>query len=132
MRVGEQQSSTSHLSSSSSVSLSVINQQPNNSNAPDVLVVPNNSSSGNAEGANIGTVHSSAVTVGQVLDASNEVSANVTVETSHANLGTSRSLKNQHKSGHQQIVNLGVPHDVLLGRWRLTLDLFGRVFVDDV
>ncbi len=25
-----------------------------------------------------------------------------------------------------------VPHDVLLGRWRLTLDLFGRVFVDDV
>ena len=25
-----------------------------------------------------------------------------------------------------------VPHDVLLGRWRLTLDLFGRVFCDDV
>ena len=25
-----------------------------------------------------------------------------------------------------------VPHDILLGRWRLTLDLFGRVFVDDV
>lgn len=25
-----------------------------------------------------------------------------------------------------------VPHDVLLGRWRLVLDLFGRVFVDDV
>ena len=25
-----------------------------------------------------------------------------------------------------------VSHDVLLGRWRLTLDLFGRVFCDDV
>ena len=30
------------------------------------------------------------------------------------------------------MVQLGIPHDVLLGRWRLTLDLFGRVFVDDV
>lgn len=25
-----------------------------------------------------------------------------------------------------------VSHDVLLGRWRLCLDLFGRVFCDDV
>ena len=25
-----------------------------------------------------------------------------------------------------------VSHDVLLGRWRLSLDLFGRVFCDDV
>ena len=25
-----------------------------------------------------------------------------------------------------------VPHDILPGRWRLTLDLFGRVFVNDV
>ena len=25
-----------------------------------------------------------------------------------------------------------MPHDILLGRWRLALDLFGRVFVDDV
>ncbi len=25
-----------------------------------------------------------------------------------------------------------VSHDVLLGRWRLALDLFGRVFCDDV
>jgi E3 ubiquitin-protein ligase EDD1 len=32
------------------------------------------------------------------------------------------------------VSNLGVsvPHDILLGRWRLVLDLFGRVFVDDV
>lgn len=25
-----------------------------------------------------------------------------------------------------------VSHDLLLGRWRLTLDLFGRVFMEDV
>ena len=25
-----------------------------------------------------------------------------------------------------------VSHDVLLGRWRLTLDMFGRIFADDV
>lgn len=25
-----------------------------------------------------------------------------------------------------------VSHDILLGRWRLALDLFGRVFCDDV
>lgn len=26
----------------------------------------------------------------------------------------------------------GVTQDLLLGRWRLTLELFGRVFIDDV
>ena len=30
------------------------------------------------------------------------------------------------------ILGLGVPYDALLGRYRLTLDLFGRVFVDSV
>ena len=29
-------------------------------------------------------------------------------------------------------LGLGVPYDALLGRYRLTLDLFGRVFVDSV
>ena len=50
-----------------------------------------------------------------------EVSANVTVETSRprgAPAGNS--------------LGVSVPHDILLGRWRLALDLFGRVFVDDV
>jgi E3 ubiquitin-protein ligase EDD1 len=50
-----------------------------------------------------------------VSNEASEVSANVTIET------TSR---------RPQMAS--VPHDVLLGRWRLTLDLFGRVFVDDV
>merc|ERR1719480_499581 len=64
--------------------------------APDILVVPNNSSN-------------------------ETVPANVTVETSRP-----RGL--QPGSG----LGVSVPHDILLGRWRLVLDLFGRVFVDDV
>ena len=55
-------------------------------------------------------------------NSSNEtVSANVTVETSRP-----RGL--QPGAG----LGVNVPHDILLGRWRLVLDLFGRVFVDDV
>ncbi|CAL1532111.1 unnamed protein product [Lymnaea stagnalis] len=33
---------------------------------------------------------------------------------------------------HQSTVGQIVSHDILLGRWRLSLDLFGRVFCDDV
>ena len=51
----------------------------------------------------------------------NEVSANVTVETSRARVGPAGGG-----------LGVSVPHDILLGRWRLALDLFGRVFVDDV
>uniref|UniRef100_A0A0K2U4A3 E3 ubiquitin-protein ligase UBR5 n=1 Tax=Lepeophtheirus salmonis TaxID=72036 RepID=A0A0K2U4A3_LEPSM len=38
------------------------------------------------------------------------------------------------ETSRQRVTNLGVsvPHDILLGRWRLTLDLFGRVFIDNV
>merc|ERR1719466_433799 len=70
-----------------------------NSSAPEILVVPNTSD-------RTGT---------------NEVSANVTVETSRP-----RALPAGTGLG------VSVPHDILLGRWRLALDLFGRVFVDDV
>merc|ERR1719278_1390262 len=55
----------------------------------------------------------------------NEVSANVTVETSRARVGPAGG-------GLGLGLGLTVPHDILLGRWRLALDLFGRVFVDDV
>jgi len=70
-----------------------------NASAPEILVVPNTSD-------RTGT---------------NEVSANVTVETSRP-----RALPAGTGLG------VSVPHDILLGRWRLALDLFGRVFVDDV
>merc|ERR1719357_1849320 len=70
-----------------------------NASAPEILVVPNTSDrTGN-----------------------NEVSANVTVETTRP-----RTLPAGTGLG------VSVPHDILLGRWRLALDLFGRVFVDDV
>ena len=132
MRVGEQQSSTSsNLSSSTLASVSLMNQQTGHSGATDVLVVPTNSALGNADGPNM--VVGTNAPVGSVLGASGEVSANVTIETSNANLSATRNARNnQLKAVQQQSVNLGVPHDVLLGRWRLTLDLFGRVFVDDV
>lgn len=32
----------------------------------------------------------------------------------------------------QNAIGQQVSHDILLGRWRLCLDLFGRVFCDDV
>ena len=129
MRVGEQQS-TSNLSSSGSVN--VTSQQHCLSSAPDVLVVPNNASSGNTDGSNIVHGPNSSGNAGTLFGASSEVSANVTIETSHRGTGLSKTSKSQLKIGSQQIMNLRVPHDVLLGRWRLTLDLFGRVFVDDV
>merc|ERR1719147_532971 len=70
-----------------------------NASAPEILVVPNTSDrTGN-----------------------NEVSANVTVE-------TTRPRTFPAGTG----LGVSVPHDILLGRWRLSLDLFGRVFVDDV
>merc|ERR1719228_2923526 len=70
-----------------------------NASAPEILVVPNTSDrTGN-----------------------NEVSANVTVE-------TTRPRTFPAGTG----LGVSVPHDILLGRWRLALDLFGRVFVDDV
>ena len=56
---------------------------------------------------------------GERSEENSDVSANVTVETS--------SPKNVFVGA-----GLGFSHDALLGRYRLVLDLFGRVFVDDV
>ncbi|XP_030767956.1 E3 ubiquitin-protein ligase UBR5 isoform X5 [Sitophilus oryzae] len=50
-----------------------------------------------------------------------EISANVTVVTSSAPQELSKPSIGQL-----------VSHDLLLGRWRLSLDLFGRVFMEDV
>merc|ERR1719278_1273087 len=49
----------------------------------------------------------------------------ITVETSKHSL--TRPVNLSHGG-----MMASVPHDILLGRWRLALDLFGRVFVDDV
>ncbi|KAJ8980295.1 hypothetical protein NQ317_005215 [Molorchus minor] len=50
-----------------------------------------------------------------------EISANVTVVTTTVNNEIPRPMIGQ-----------SVSHDLLLGRWRLSLDLFGRVFMEDV
>ena len=56
---------------------------------------------------------------GERSEDSADVSANVTVETTRP--------RNVYVGA-----GLGIPYDALLGRYRLALDLFGRVFVDDV
>lgn len=50
-----------------------------------------------------------------------EISANVTVITTMVNNELPKPTIGQ-----------SVSHDLLLGRWRLSLDLFGRVFMEDV
>ncbi|XP_054273224.1 E3 ubiquitin-protein ligase UBR5 isoform X2 [Macrosteles quadrilineatus] len=50
-----------------------------------------------------------------------DISANVTVETTQP--PPPRPVP---------VIGQSVSHDLLLGRWRLTLDLFGRVFMEDV
>ncbi|KAG5892960.1 hypothetical protein JTB14_015007 [Gonioctena quinquepunctata] len=50
-----------------------------------------------------------------------EISANVTVVTTTVNTEPPKPTIGQ-----------SVSHDLLLGRWRLSLDLFGRVFMEDV
>ncbi|GBP22899.1 E3 ubiquitin-protein ligase hyd [Eumeta japonica] len=64
---------------------------------------------------------------------SQEISAHVTVETTGLpppphlpNLTTSAPVRACPSLG------ASVSHDLLLGRWRLSLDLFGRVFTEDV
>ncbi|XP_060518971.1 E3 ubiquitin-protein ligase UBR5 isoform X3 [Cylas formicarius] len=52
-----------------------------------------------------------------------EISANITIVTTSVNC--EQAIK-------QPTVGQLVSHDLLLGRWRLSLDLFGRVFMEDV
>ncbi|KAL3890879.1 hypothetical protein ACJMK2_003152 [Sinanodonta woodiana] len=60
-----------------------------------------------------------------LVGANENVSNTVVIETS---LGPSAGQSTRQTHARGQMVS----HDVLLGRWRLTLDLFGRVFCDDV
>lgn len=52
---------------------------------------------------------------------SHEISAHETVETSPVE--SARALSS---------IGTNISHNILLGRWRLSLDLFGRVFMEDV
>ena len=52
---------------------------------------------------------------------SHEISAHETVETSPVE--STRAVST---------IGSNISHNILLGRWRLSLDLFGRVFMEDV
>lgn len=60
-----------------------------------------------------------------LVGANENVSNTVVIETSRAP-ASGATTRAQNLIGQQ------VSHDILLGRWRLCLDLFGRVFCDDV
>lgn len=71
----------------------------------DLLVVPLDGRSSRGSEMGVHTPH--------------DVSANVTIDTTHDQMKPT-------------LLRNGVTQDLLLGRWRLTLELFGRVFIDDV
>ena len=66
-----------------------------------------------------------------VLAGSMKHSQNSSNANAQQNLNNKESEEKQNKRPQSLIGNM-VQHDLLLGRWRYTLELFGRVFVDDV
>lgn len=84
-------------------------QEPstNKAGAPEILVVP--------------TVETQNVSE-EVAATSHEISAHETVETSPVE--SARAVSSS--------IGTNISHNILLGRWRLSLDLFGRVFMEDV
>ncbi|XP_032678676.1 E3 ubiquitin-protein ligase UBR5 isoform X6 [Odontomachus brunneus] len=78
----------------------------NKAGAPEILVVP--------------TVETQNVSE-EVAATSHEISAHETVETSPVE--SARAVSS---------IGNNISHNILLGRWRLSLDLFGRVFMEDV
>ncbi|KAK6168099.1 hypothetical protein SNE40_021993 [Patella caerulea] len=61
-----------------------------------------------------------------MVGANENVSNTVVIETSSTSQNTTSTVRPASILGEM------IPHDILLGRWRLALDLFGRVFCDDV
>lgn len=82
--------------------------------APEVLVVPTVEAQ-NGSGNSAGTEEVDPAATSQ------EISAHETVETSPTESARAVST-----------IGTNISHNILLGRWRLSLDLFGRVFMEDV
>ncbi|XP_043283698.1 E3 ubiquitin-protein ligase UBR5 isoform X2 [Venturia canescens] len=80
----------------------------NKAGAPEVLVVPTVEAQSGAEEVDPAAT-------------SHEISAHETVETSPVE--SARAVSS---------IGTNISHNILLGRWRLSLDLFGRVFMEDV
>lgn len=87
----------------------ILSKESNTSKAgaPEILVVPTVESQNSEEVDPAATSH--------------EISAHETVETSPVE--SARALSS---------IGTNISHNILLGRWRLSLDLFGRVFMEDV
>jgi E3 ubiquitin-protein ligase EDD1 len=117
---GEQNPSATPLPSTPPVKSVIVRAGPgpttssvasHRTDAPDVLVVPTTDSRQHGEGHGLDGV-----------GGSHEISAHVTVETS----------RTHDQPRPHPTIGQSVSHDLLLGRWRLSLDLFGRVFMEDV
>ncbi|XP_075236131.1 E3 ubiquitin-protein ligase hyd isoform X1 [Lycorma delicatula] len=103
-----------------------VNVNCGESSTPDNNTVIPGSSSSPRNG--VSAVNNSLNSVGgngldNVVGHGGDISANVTVETTNQNNQTSKT---------QTFIGQAITHDLLLGRWRLSLDLFGRVFMEDV
>lgn len=66
----------------------------------------------------------------ETMDENQEVSANVTIETTNTPIATQQLVQELPPRGVYFRSN--ITSDLLLGRWRLSLILFGRVFQEDV
>ncbi|KAK4337375.1 hypothetical protein RND71_043332 [Anisodus tanguticus] len=92
-----------------------------------IIINPSNSSNKSSVIVHSATVKNTSFS----SNVQNPVSANA------ASSSNSNSSNNDSSSINNSIINkksIGniLQNDILLGRWRLTLELFGRVFVDDV
>ncbi|XP_076438030.1 E3 ubiquitin-protein ligase UBR5-like isoform X2 [Babylonia areolata] len=66
-----------------------------------------------------------------LVGANENVSNTIDIETSDQNAGMSTPAATSSSRLPSSVGQI-ISHDILLGRWRLALDLFGRVFCDDV
>ncbi|KAJ8966246.1 hypothetical protein NQ314_003661 [Rhamnusium bicolor] len=111
--VCSQSTSTSTMSGSSTPSTS-------SSRSPSKSVIVRAGSSNSQKIGDSDVIMSMDIQQPETLE-NQEISANVTIVTTTVNNDTPKPTVGQ-----------SVSHDLLLGRWRLSLDLFGRVFMEDV
>lgn len=117
----------------------------NNVNKQSNVVVPEVIVSGVQSDSQTVGANEEVVDLATAPSASQEISAHETVEGSNSNSSSQSAPsapdppQQQHHQapstpGRAQVSNIGtkISHNILLGRWRLSLDLFGRVFMEDV
>ncbi|KAI5715389.1 hypothetical protein M8J77_015250 [Diaphorina citri] len=107
---------SSHSSNSKSQeSKSISNENSSSTSTPGPGVKISNSKSGHDP-------HNS------IVEEDNNSSSDTTDPSPH----TTQSISRPSNTNTQSLISQAVSHELLLGRWRLSLDLFGRVFMEDV